>query len=513
MPLPRDLAAVIAFALPAAALAQQPVWQRIPNPDDAPPSQAQTAYDSWRQRSVAVDATWLAEFDRASWRRGSPGSGTGLQNSTVAFDRARGVTVAFGGNFPFVADAGTREWNGTTWTLRTLPTSPPGRSRAAMAFDRLRARLVLFGGQNALSQKFADTWEYDGTTWTQVPTTVGPLARTLHTMAWDPQRGVVVLFGGLTTAWTNETWEWNGTAWSPHPSGPTVAPQVLAYDEARGRCVLLGLLPGTFTTSTAERLGTTWTTIQSPTTPTPIAAPQGGGCYDDVLGAVLANGIDFDNQSRTWSWNGSDWIARNEPYGPLVTAGAALAPCPLRQSLVRFGVGVSPQQNRTTWEFVGGRWRTVPTTTLPPSFLAWPSLATEPAGTVLLFGGSDSVASNASWRFTGTDWQLLTPTTAPSARSEFGMTAVPSGVLLFGGRNATGAPLGDTWLWNGTNWSQLTPPQSPSARANAAMAYDPNAGDVLLFGGGIYQGPTLGDRPTPESPRRAPEVRRRRFFL
>ena len=35
MPLPRDLAAVIAFALPAAALAQQPVWQRIPNPESA----------------------------------------------------------------------------------------------------------------------------------------------------------------------------------------------------------------------------------------------------------------------------------------------------------------------------------------------------------------------------------------------------------------------------------------------------------------------------------------------
>jgi hypothetical protein len=148
MPLPRCAVAiaVAALAWPASMQAQQPVWQPIPNPGDAPPSLARTTYDSWRQRSVAVDATWLAEFDRARWRRGSPGSGTGFDHSAVAFDRARGVTVAFGGSFPFFADAGTREWNGATWTLRTLPTSPPGRSRAAMAFDRLRAQQLLFAG-------------------------------------------------------------------------------------------------------------------------------------------------------------------------------------------------------------------------------------------------------------------------------------------------------------------------------------------------------------------------------
>lgn len=492
MPLPRCAIVVAALALPAAMQAQQPVWQPIPNPGDAPPSLARTTYDSWRQRSVAVDANWLAEFDRARWRRGSVGTGTGFDYSAVAFDRARGVTVAFGGSFPFFADAGTREWNGTTWTLRTLPTSPPGRSRAAMAFDRMRARLVLFGGQDALSQKFADTWEYDGITWTQVPTTGGPIARSLHAMTWDPQRSVVVLYGGLTTVWTNETWEWNGSTWLQKGGGPTVAPQVLAYDEPRNRCVLLGVIPGPITKVTAERVGTTWTTVPT-TAATTISSPQAGGCFDDVLGAVLANGVDLDFQPRTWSWNGSDWIARNEAYGPLVTAGAALAPCPLRQSLVRFGDGSLLQQNRTTWEFVGGRWRAVPTTTLPPSFLSWASMATEPAGTVLLFGGTDPLATNATWRFTGTDWQALAPTTAPPARSELGMTGTPSGVLLFGGRDATGAPLGDTWQWNGTNWTQLAPPQSPSARANAAMAYDQNAGEVLLFGGGANQGPTLGD--------------------
>lgn len=493
MPLPcrTCTVALAGLAIHAAALAQQPVWQPMPGPGDVPASLAQTTYDAWRHRCVAVDASQLVEFDRARWQL--RGGGTGFDHSAVAFDHARGVAVAFGGGMPFVADAGTREWNGSTWTLRALPVSPPGRSRAAMAFDRLRSRLVLFGGQNAVSQKLSDTWEYDGTTWTQVATTGGPAARSLHAMTFDPQRGVVVLYGGLTTAWTNETWEWNGSTWTQHGGGPTQAPQVLAYDETRGRCVLLGLLSGTFATSTWERLGTTWTLMQSSS---PIAVPQAGGCYDEVLGAVVASGIDFDAQTRTWSWDGTTWIARSDLQGPPIQAGASLAPCPLRQSLVRFGVGLAFQQNRATWEFVGGLWRTVPTTAVPPVDLAWPALATEPAGTVLLFGGSSAgVATNTTWRFTGTDWQALTPTTAPPARTQHGMTVAPAqgGVLLFGGLGASGAPLGDTWLWNGATWSQLAPAQSPSPRANAAMAFDPGVGEVLLFGGGAWNGTTLGD--------------------
>lgn len=150
MPLPRWLAAV---ALPTAVLAQQPVWQQLPGPGDLPPSLAQSTYDPLRHRTVAVEANQVVEFDRSRWL--VRGGGSGFDDSAVAFDRARGVTVAFGGGLPLVADAGTREWNGSTWTLRSLPSSPPGRSRAAMAFDRVRSRLVLFGGQGALLQSSA----------------------------------------------------------------------------------------------------------------------------------------------------------------------------------------------------------------------------------------------------------------------------------------------------------------------------------------------------------------------
>ncbi|MBL8753757.1 MAG: hypothetical protein JNK15_10695 [Planctomycetes bacterium] len=476
----------------ATAVAQQPVWQFLSGPAASPPLIAQVGYDTRSQRSVAVGADATLVFDRARWITAGPG--TGWQYSAVAFDQARGVLVAFGGSQFLTADAGTREWNGSGWTLRTPPNSPPGRARSAMAFDRARSRLVLFGGQDGLLQQLGDTWEFDGTTWTQATTTAGPAARTHHAMAWDPQRGVVVLYGGQSTAWTNETWEWNGTAWTQFSGGPTARPSVLAYDEQRSRLVLLATQPGGSTTASWERTGTTWAQVQAVA---PIQQTQNGGTYDPVLGAVVANGLDFDLQPRTWRWTGTTWTTLTAEVLPPLVEGAALATCGQRQSLLRIGMGATSWlPNSATWEWVGGVWRIVPTPSNPPLGLAWTAMAGEPAGSTLLFGGvTAGVPQSSTWRFSGGTWQQLAPTTQPPARSQHALVADPVAgtVLLFGGLGPTGTPLGDTWRWDGANWTQLAPSLSPSARANAAMAFDAAAGVVRLFGGGPWNGTALAD--------------------
>ncbi|MBL9079611.1 MAG: hypothetical protein JNL08_19060 [Planctomycetes bacterium] len=433
-----------------------------------------------RHRSVAADANFLTEFDRAAWH--SRAAGTGFLYSTFAFDRASGVTVAFGGYGFFFVDAGTREWNGSSWTLRTPLASPPGRGRAAMAFDRVRARIVLFGGHDGALVKLGDTWEYDGTTWVLAATT-GPAARTNHAMTWDPQRRVVVLYGGLTGTWTDDTWEWDGSTWTQSSPGPSAVPSVLAYDEARNVAVLLATQPFPATTSTWERVGTNWIQRQA----TSPLSTQSGGCFDEVLGRVIAFGADGSRQASTWSWDGATWQAlTNDPVPPVVE-GVAMAPCPLRGSLLRHGTGPSAPGSALTWEWAS-EWRLVPTATSPGTSLVFPALASEPGGTVLLFGGAvGGVPNNASWRFTGTDWTPLSPGNAPAPRSQHGMALDPARarVVLFGGLSAGNAPLGDTWEWDGANWTQMATAIAPSARANPAMAYDPAAG-VLLFGGGIY---------------------------
>jgi hypothetical protein len=73
-------------------------------------------------------------------------------------------------------------------------------------------------------------------------------------------------------------------------------------------------------------------------------------------------------------------------------------------------------------------------------------------------------------------------------------------VVLFGGASASGTLLNDTWLWNGSGWSQFTPnpkiSPTPPAEEGAAMAYDANLRELILFGGEtqVSDPPTLSNQ-------------------
>src|SRR5438309_655250 len=81
-----------------------------------------------------------------------------------------------------------------------------------MTYDSKRQTIVLFTGDLR-----GQTWEWDGTTWSE-RTLAPPLPRDGHSMAFDASRGRAVLFGGGTcerASCTNlgDTWEWDGFAW------------------------------------------------------------------------------------------------------------------------------------------------------------------------------------------------------------------------------------------------------------------------------------------------------------
>ena len=77
-------------------------------------------------------------------------------------------------------------------------------------------------------------------------------------------------------------------------------------------------------------------------------------------------------------------------------------------------------------------------------------------------------------------WTQLSPATSPPTRDGATMAYDPAtgDMVLFGG-----FLFNDTWTWNGTTWTQQSPATSPSARYGASMAYDPATGDMVLFGG------------------------------
>ena len=196
------------------------------------------------------------------------------QGTPVAFDSARGELVLFGGSVLAVPVDDTWIWNGTVWTRRAPPVSPPARSGHALTYDSARGEVILFGGNSATL--VGDTWAWDGAngTWTARTPATSPAPRGNHAMTFDSARVEVVLFGGYTTVRLGDTWVWNGAngTWTQRikPSPPARSGCGLAYDSARDQVVLFG---GTGTTG--ERNDTwTWSGASSTwTLRSPAASP------------------------------------------------------------------------------------------------------------------------------------------------------------------------------------------------------------------------------------------------
>jgi hypothetical protein len=82
----------------------------------------------------------------------------------------------------------------------------------------------------------------------------------------------------------------------------------------------------------------------------------------------------------------------------------------------------------------------------------------------------------------------------PAARAGAAMANDPSAgdVVMFGGTGSDGQALADTWLWNGSSWSEAVPASSPPARYDAQMAWDPDSQRVILLGGRGGSGCSIG---------------------
>ncbi|MBK9070144.1 MAG: hypothetical protein IPL79_03955 [Myxococcales bacterium] len=254
------------------------------------------------------------QFEPAVWRRLQPAeSPPARQQAAIAYDAQRGVAVLFGGggnaNYHY---NDTWEWNGTTWTLRTPAVSPPARREAGMAYDAKRQRVVLFGGVNyASGGVLGDMWEWDGTTWTLLSPPTSPPARYGPAMVYDAAREVVVLAGGQSTIPFRDTWQWDGTTWTElamttpwfHRNAP------IAYDGHRERVVLLGSSNSqSLDVTTSEWDALNWTQV------VPQASPKAAEgrvmTYDAFRQRTILFGGRQGNSPAddTWSWDGTAFV-------------------------------------------------------------------------------------------------------------------------------------------------------------------------------------------------------------
>jgi Galactose oxidase, central domain len=298
------------------------------------------------------------------------------------------------------------------WT-QSAATGPTPSVQAYLSYDSARNRTVLFGGAPTNgSAYYSDTWEFDGTTWSKVATT-GPSGRALGQMIYDSARGVSVLFGGgsATPSYLGETWEWNGSAWTQRFTANAPAPRLwfgMTYDSARQRTVLFG-------------------------------------------GAASGN----SNLADTWEYDGNNWTQVATVHTPPGRYGEGLAFDSARNRVVMFG-GHNANRLNDTWEYNGSDWTQVTTATSPaPRF--WHSMGYDPSRQrTVIFGGDYLLPNilgpnNETWEYDGGSWSQLLTTTRPSPRIEAPMAydSVLGGLVIFGGSDESGRPdvaLGDTWL-------------------------------------------------------------------
>jgi hypothetical protein len=250
------------------------------------------------------------------------------QNSALAHDMIRGVSVLFGGWDGSQRRNDTWEWNGTLWTQVNTPNSPNANDAMSLAYDLNRQVTVCTGGYVAAGQ----TWEYDGVDWTQVVTAnthgMGPH----RPMVFDLARGVCVLYGQSTVSGSYETWEYDGVDWTQvlGTSGPSSNGN-MAYDLTRLRTVHFGT-----TGQTWEYDGMNWMQVSPPNTPPGVGCSSNNMVYD--LGRQVVILFGGCNSGDTWEYDGIDWQQVLTASGPSFPRQyPAIAYDSTRQRTVLFG--------------------------------------------------------------------------------------------------------------------------------------------------------------------------------
>jgi hypothetical protein len=220
--------------------------------------------------------------------------------------------------------------------------------------------------------------------------------------------------------------------------------------------------------------------------------------YHTALGRVLLvnggpeSGKPAQDPLEIWSWDGTRWtLVTADPEGPTWRNWAAIAYDPARNVLVVHG-GIQNQMNGfdETWEWDGYSWKTF--------------ISTGPGGregalmvydatrqAMVLFGGAEGMEIKGdTWEWKDGEWSKVSEI-GPAPRFPAGMVYDPlrQQVLLYSGHFAASSgdfvPFDDLWAWDGVNWKQLpVQGETPGHRTHAALVFDPDTENILLFSGG-----------------------------
>jgi len=267
----------------------------------------------------------------------------------------------------------------------------------------------------------------------------------------------------------------------------------LAYDPVDHYLLLFGgcgsVTCGTPSSQTCEYQGGTWTQLF------PSVSPPGREeammTWDGTDGYVLLFGGRgaAGTLSDTWAFSGGNWAPISPTASPPARSYGTLAYDPADGYSVLFG-GFTCFTPCDTWTYAHGAWTHLNLSTAPVErYGASMTYSSEIPGLVLYGGVGGGGYLSDTWTFHAGAW-TDTGTSGPPQRSDAQMAYDPalSAVILFGGdyvtlSNFPGVTYQDTWEYQGGAWTQLTEHTSPGARFEGNLAYDGEAGSLVLTGG------------------------------
>lgn len=224
--------------------------------------------------------------------------------------------------------------------------------------------------------------------------------------------------------------------------------------------------------------------------------------YDSVNARTMLFGgnVQGVHNQETWRYDGSSWLRLTPANQPSPREGSAMVFDAPRGRLVLFsgysgltGAGIIGGYENATWEF-STTWATRILTGPAPRAGHVMAFMPAPTSRTLMFGGGNRpnltvplTRLNDTWEWNGTAGTWLQRSVAgPSPRNLSAMCfdTARRVAVLFGGLADPEGLAGDTWEWDPAllTWTQVILP-GPAGRYAHAMAYDPDRGVSLLFGG------------------------------